>query len=184
MGASGRQKLLEAILYFAKNTKGCGKLKLFKLLYLLDFGHYKETGRNVTQLEYQAWEKGPVPRALYSEWLDPEKDLEQAVEVKSEVVFTRKRERVSPLRDPNEAVFTPRERRILRSLAEQYRDAMTEDMIKATHDEGGPWHSTWNDGSGKNCLIPYDLALIGADPELLAAIEEHSTFDKSSVVRA
>jgi len=43
-----RQKLIQACVYFAANTQGCGKVKLFKLLYLLDFAHFRETGRSVT----------------------------------------------------------------------------------------------------------------------------------------
>jgi hypothetical protein len=30
-----REKLINAIVYFASNTKYCGKVKLFKLLYIL-----------------------------------------------------------------------------------------------------------------------------------------------------
>jgi len=40
-----REKLINAIVYFASNTQHCGKVKLFKLLYLLDFSHFRETGR-------------------------------------------------------------------------------------------------------------------------------------------
>ena len=39
-----REKLLNAIVYFANHTKSCGKTKLYKLLYYLDFTHFKETG--------------------------------------------------------------------------------------------------------------------------------------------
>ena len=49
-----REKLINAILYFVKNTQNCGKLKTLKLLYFLDFIHYKEIGRSVTGLEYYA----------------------------------------------------------------------------------------------------------------------------------
>jgi len=56
-----REKLVNAIVFFAGNTRYCGKTKLFKLLYLLDFHHFRETGRSVTGLEYRAWKHGPVP---------------------------------------------------------------------------------------------------------------------------
>src|SRR5690606_9485166 len=101
-----REKLIEANLFFAKHTKYCGKLKLFKLLYLLDFRHFKETGRSVTGLEYQAWEKGPVPRDLYDEWLFPEEDFSRAVSVVEERVYDMARERVVARREPDETVFT------------------------------------------------------------------------------
>ena len=49
-----REKLINAIIYFAQNTKYCGKIKLFKLLYFLDFWHFKQTGKSVTGLDSQA----------------------------------------------------------------------------------------------------------------------------------
>ncbi|MFC1858011.1 Panacea domain-containing protein [Thermodesulfobacteriota bacterium] len=38
-----------------------------KLLYFLDFIHFKHTGKSVTGLDYYAWQMGPVPRDLYEE---------------------------------------------------------------------------------------------------------------------
>jgi hypothetical protein len=49
-----RNKLINAIVYFAQNTQHLGKTKLFKLLYLLDFEHFRQTGRSVTGLDYYA----------------------------------------------------------------------------------------------------------------------------------
>jgi len=39
-----RKKLLNAVLFFAKNTKYVNLGKLSKLLYFLDFTHFKQTG--------------------------------------------------------------------------------------------------------------------------------------------
>jgi uncharacterized phage-associated protein len=66
-----REKLINSIIYFLKNTKNCGKTKLFKLLYYLDFMHFRETGRSVTGLDYYAWDFGPVPKKLYDEINNP-----------------------------------------------------------------------------------------------------------------
>ena len=62
-----REKLLNAIIYMANNTMFCGKTKLLKLLYFLDFKHFKQTAKSVTGLDYYAWEKGPVPKKLFEE---------------------------------------------------------------------------------------------------------------------
>ena len=53
-----REKLINAIIFFLQNTKYCGKTKLFKLLYLLDFMHFRATGRSVTGMKYYAWGHG------------------------------------------------------------------------------------------------------------------------------
>ena len=75
-----REKLINAIVFFAKNTKYCGKIKLIKLLYFLDFELFRQTGRNVTGLDYRAWKMGPVPTDFYQEWDEPGDDLAAAVE--------------------------------------------------------------------------------------------------------
>lgn len=62
-----REKLENAIAYFSRNTHYCHTLKLFKLLYFLDFEHYRQTGGSVTGLDYHALPMGPVPRALLDE---------------------------------------------------------------------------------------------------------------------
>lgn len=61
-----REKLINAIVFFAANTEHCGKIKLLKLLYLLDFEHFRQTGYSVTGMEYHAWKMGPVPTDLYN----------------------------------------------------------------------------------------------------------------------
>ncbi|HEV7681080.1 MAG TPA: Panacea domain-containing protein [Pyrinomonadaceae bacterium] len=53
--------------------------KLFKLLYFLDFEHYKKTGRSVTGLKYFAWPMGPVPVSLKDEISHPEEYLKEKV---------------------------------------------------------------------------------------------------------
>ena len=42
-----RGKMINAIIYFADHTRHLGKIELFKLLYLLDFEHFSQTGRSV-----------------------------------------------------------------------------------------------------------------------------------------
>ena len=76
-----REKLLNAIIYFIANTKRCHTLKLFKLLYFLDFEHFRQTGQGVTGLRYVAWPKGPAPDELWRELDAPRPDLAKAVSV-------------------------------------------------------------------------------------------------------
>ena len=84
-----REKLLNAIIYFIVNTKRCHTLKLFKLLYFLDFEHFRQTGQSVTGLRYVAWPKGPAPDELWHELDDPKPDLAAAISI------TRRSERDS-----------------------------------------------------------------------------------------
>lgn len=59
-----RDKLAQAILYFALHTENLTAEKLYRLLYRLDFEHFRQTVRSVTGLEYVARESGPVPEEL------------------------------------------------------------------------------------------------------------------------
>lgn len=77
-----REKLINAFIYFVRNTKRCHKLKLFKLLSFLDFEHYRQTGRSVTGLRYDAWPMGPVPSELDEEFKSPPSDLAAAMSIR------------------------------------------------------------------------------------------------------
>ncbi|MBA3902389.1 MAG: hypothetical protein C0522_01740 [Rhodocyclaceae bacterium] len=156
-----RQKLIQAIIYFASNTKYCGKIKLFKLLYLLDFEHFRQTGKSVTGFEYQAWKFGPVPVDLMEEWEEFGPDLAQVVHIEEERVIDYDRQAVKV----NEGVafdsdeFTPRQLRIMETLAAKYRETYSPKLIDVTHEQNGAWDKIWHGGEGAHRTIPYDLAI-------------------------
>ncbi len=182
-----RDKLINAILYFAEHTRGLGKIKLFKLLYLLDFEHFRQTGRPVTGMEYRAWKMGPVPAALVQVWDDLDADLAEAIEVRPERVFDYVRENVIAKRAFDNAHFTPRELRILGELAARYADDSSEKMIDVTHDENGAWAIVWQDGTGSDRVIDYRLALAEDDPNreaILRAAAEYEAIERASAANA
>lgn len=156
-----REKLLNAVIFFASNTGKCGKTKLFKLLYLLDFDHFKATGRSVTGLDYYAWEKGPVPVELNGQLDEPSGDLFQAVTIVPEQVIDLQRLKVVPKRGFDPQFFTKRELSLLREIAEKYADSSADEMVEVTHAENGAWEKVWRGGAGKNQKIHYQLALDG-----------------------
>jgi uncharacterized phage-associated protein len=150
-----REKLLNAIIYFANHTKYCGKTKLYKLLYYFDFNHFKETGRSVTELEYYAWDYGPAPSQLHNELQNPPQDIRDHITligmadsfqgVKAKKHFDRKH-------------FTKREMRLLEQIAQIFRDAKAEDMVEASHEDDKPWDIT-KKTKGMYKPIDYLLAL-------------------------
>ncbi len=154
-----RQKLIQAVVYFAAHTEACGKVKLFKLLYLLDFAHFKETGRSVTGLDYVAWKLGPVPLDLMQEWDDPSPDFAAAVDIVPERVIDHDRERVIPKVRFDDELFTRRELALMQSIAERHSKDLSKPMVNVTHEERGPWAAIWDDGQGNNQRIPYTLAV-------------------------
>lgn len=157
-----RQRLRNAIVFFAKNTESCGKIKLFKLLYMLDFEHFRQTGKSVTGFEYQAWKFGPVPVELMQEWeQDFEEDLREAVEIVPEKVvdYTRLSVKVRDGVEFDGDDFTSRQLKIMRDLCEKYLTAQSPKMIDVTHEQNGAWDKVWDGGAGAQDPIPYELAL-------------------------
>jgi len=151
-----REKLVNAIIYFAKNTKFCGKIKLMKLLYFLDFRHFKETGKSVTELEYYAWERGPVPKDLFQELEDLKPDLKAAINV-IRLDKTTLQQIVSK-RDFDDKYFSNREKRLLEEIAYVFENAKAEEMVEVTHLENEPWHRTLTK-EGQWHKIDYLLAI-------------------------
>lgn len=182
-----REKLINAILYFAHETKCLGKIKLFKLLYLLDFEHFRQTGQSVTGLEYRAWKFGPVPIEIMQESEDLDPDLADAIAIEPEQVIDYLRHAVAPRTAFDDSHFTRRELRIMETLAERYRDTRSPAMIDVTHEENGAWAKVWQDGRDMDQPIPYALSLPEDDPSrdaILAIAAEHQALRESHGERA
>jgi len=158
-----RNKLINAVVYFASNTAHCGKIKLIKLLYLLDFEHFRQTGRSVTGLDYRAWKLGPVPAAFFQEWEQWQPDFEAAIAIQPERVYDYDLLKVVPRVDFDDSNFTPRELSLMQQLAERFRDEYSKPLVSFTHAEKGPWAKIWDSGRGFNAHIPYALAIPDTD---------------------
>jgi uncharacterized phage-associated protein len=158
-----REKLINAIVYFLRETNHCHTLKLFKLLNLSDFEHFRQTGRTITGLDYRALPKGPVPTKLFDEIKEGGgNDLKAAVsliDIKDGITDALLRRDLKPRVEFDKKWFTPRELKILARIAEFFRDLPSEDMSKFSHENKKPWASVYNNGKGTGRLIPPELAL-------------------------
>lgn len=150
-----REKTLEALRFFHENVRHASHIKLLKLLFYMDLVHFRRTGRTVTGLQYEAWQFGPVPRALWNEIKDPASDLHQHFEITdSEAVTMPAREvagiaeaggtyyragRLTPRSRHQHQYLTRRELSIAAELAEVFCDATSEIMSEASHNRFGPW---------------------------------------------
>lgn len=153
-----RNKLLNAVLFFSRKTLFCNKTKLLKLLYHLDFIHFKQTGYPSIGLTYYTYEKGPVPVRFWKEIQhgvvpsDFKGKLEiEAKEDAKEYVF-------KALTNPDLSYFTPREQDILNMLATKYRNKTATHISEETHLPRQPWHTT-KITKGMNRQIDYLLCL-------------------------
>lgn len=160
--ARRREKLINAIIYFADNTNFCHKLKLMKLLYYLDFWHFKEVGRSVTGLSYKAWKMGPVPPTIYHQ-IEPENnpdDFKKSFFVENEEFKNKNGHclKIVPIKKFNTNIFSKRELKLLERVALIFKDAKATDMTDSTHLRNSPWYKTQKD-KGEDAWIDYLLAL-------------------------
>ena len=166
-----RQKLLHAILFFAKKVKYPTKVKIFKLLFFLDFIHFKQTGASVTNLNYFAWKWGPVPRDFWEEIKsgkapsDFQKDLTICP---FETESDRQGFEFKAKHQADLSLFTPRERKILEELVFAFKNATPTQMSEISHLKNAPWDKTIRE-QGESALIDYLLAL---DKDALISMEE------------
>lgn len=154
-----REKIINLVAYFADNVNYLGKTKLFKLLYFIDFEHYKLTGRSVTGLEYFAWKMGPVPTMLFDEIERPEPDMQEKVKVDQKFFNGRKMFCIEAIGSFDSRLFSKRELRLMSEFAQKYKEFKAEDMVEATHLENLPWSKIYHSPEGKQKMIPYELAL-------------------------
>lgn len=158
-----RRKLLNATLFFAKNTKHVNLTKLSKLLYFLDFTHFRQTGYPSIGLKYYTFRKGPVPKDFWLEIKDgnvPEDFSGQlALILRMDDLFPGRKEiEIRGMESPDLSIFTPRERKILEGLAFIYKDARAWEISEVTHLPKEPWDITKKQ-KGENQPIDYLLAI-------------------------
>lgn len=165
-----REKLINAIIFFAYHTRFLGKTKLCKLLYFLDFEHYKEAGRSVTGMDYYAWKMGPVPAALFEELDAPMPDMAEKVKFIEKPTLNGQMLEVKPIAGFDEKHFSRRELRIMSRLADEFRDKYAEDIIEATHLENKPWHQIYIIEGKLQNLIPYNLALRKQEADAMSEV--------------
>lgn len=158
-----RKKLLNAVLFFAKNTKHLNLTKLSKLLYFLDFTHFNQTGYPSIGLDYYAFERGPVPRDFWAEI----KDGDVPEDFKGKLALILRTDDLAPsykeieiraIKKPDLSIFTPREIKILEDLAFIFKEARGRDISEVTHLPKQPWEITIKN-VGKNKLIDYMLSI-------------------------
>jgi uncharacterized phage-associated protein len=151
-----REKLINAIIYFADHTKYCGKTKLLKLLYFLDFSHFKQTGKSVTGLDYFAWQMGPVPKELFEELSGHMKlDMSDSIhELEPGEAF----QQIRPKKRFDSQYFSNKETKLLKDLVFIFEDAKTDTMVESTHLKNEPWDRTLKE-KGEFKKIDYMLAI-------------------------
>lgn len=153
-----REKLLNAIIFFSGKSY-YSKTKLLKLLFLLDFEHFAQTGRSVTGVEYFAWHLGPVAVAVLDEFEEPSQDFSDSIEVRSEQIGHFSSQLALPKKPFNAAIFSKRELDLLDEIRRKYGSKTATELVEITHSKNGPWDRVYDNKRGQYKPIPYELAV-------------------------
>ena len=124
-----RTKLINAIIYFANNTKYCGTTKLYKLLFLFDFMCFKKTGKKVTNLNYYAWKNGPVPIDLFHELKKMKPDMSAAIKFVKDDGF----QKIVAKKKFYKERFSPLQLKIMSEIVEIFENENTQKVKKSFH---------------------------------------------------
>ena len=140
-----RDKLADTTLYLLRACSPVrpGVTSLLKLIFLVDYEHYRRHLRTVTDKQYLAFRRGPV--------IDDYNNIFQDfVERK---ILSRKNVRIhgldepkieyGPLEEPDEDIFTETELEVLDYIADRYGRSSGAVLTRETHLEG-PWRAVWD----------------------------------------
>lgn len=173
-----REKLINAIIYFSENVNNAGKVKIFKMLYFLDFMSFEETGKSVTGLQYFAWDMGPVPEELFYELKSPTKELTNHLLKRNKKYPSGVTQEVYEARHKFESQwFSDYELALMGKLAKTHFNDFAKDMTDKSHFETGPWDEVYNVQGRRSEHIPYELCLMRRanekDMQLLEIAKEY-----------
>lgn len=162
MAKLDKSKYKQALLYFGNKipTEELGKVKLYKLLYFLDFNHCQKFGKSITGEQYRKLELGPAPEH-YEQVVN--EMVEDGLISKDNLPIGepyRDREIIRPREFYDFSVFTEEERATLEETAREYGQKSGKDLTALSHDDP-PWRLA---KPGER--LDYDDTWYRYDPEL------------------
>jgi len=132
-----RTQLNELYLYIAKKTRdeghpGLGRIRIAKLLFLIDFGAYFRLGKSISGAHYVADALGPAP----TEELLAIRDLETQGRLKMEPGYERQEIPVA-LDAPNTDVFGSEQLEYIDHQIERYKGFTGSQLVDVAHEYPG-----------------------------------------------
>ena len=147
------EKFTEMVVFFTEKLQPW-KTKLNKLLFYADFEAYKQTGYSISGVQYRAIPMGPVPNNYNSifEYLANNSDVDIHYSTFADggigEQFLPNKNRV--LRGD---LFGEKERAILESVAEQFKNTSTNEIIEISHKE-----KAWMENRADRKIIDYNFS--------------------------
>jgi len=150
--AFDRIKTEQVIAFFAERLQPF-KTKLNKLLFYIDFAHFRNIGQSITGLRYNAIQFGPVPHnydILFGTLADIDIiDIEYAMTPDGEV------EKIlpSPKNQFDASLFSSTELEVMEYIANKFKETSASDIAKISHLE-----PAWKENIDGKRIIPFTYA--------------------------
>jgi len=150
--AFDRIKTEQVIAFFAERLKPF-KTKLNKLLFYIDFAHFRNIGQSITGLRYNAIQFGPVPHnydILFGTLADIDIiDIEYAMTPDGEV------EKIlpNPQYQFDASLFSSTELEVMEYIADKFKQTSASDIAKISHLE-----PAWKENIDGKRIIPFTYA--------------------------
>lgn len=140
MAKLNKTKYKQAILYFANRipAEQLGKVKLFKLLYFLDFDHYHRHGKPVTGETYRKLDLGPAPTHFDEIVVELEADRRVLRDEMKLPDGYRPQQILRPLASYDLTAFSAKERETLEQTVAEYGGLSGKVLSALSHDDP-PW---------------------------------------------
>jgi uncharacterized phage-associated protein len=150
--AFDKDKVKQVIIYFAERLQPY-KTKLNKLLFYVDFVHFRNTAQGITGLCYKADSYGPVPNN-YNILFWSLADL-GIIDIESSMINNGEVERIipSPKYQFDASLFSESELGVLEYVTNTFNQTSASDIVEISHRE-----SAWKDNFEGKKIIPFTYA--------------------------
>lgn len=166
MIAYKKEKIDNAICFFAKKhkektSKNLYQTFLYKYLAFLEFNILKKTGHPVFDLDFLAFERGPVPKEIYDNRKNLDNELFKFERISDNEYGVKEIYIIVSKSDPDLDYFSDIEIEEMNNLitifATQY--ATSSIISEASHEKIKAWKKTWK--NNPNGLMNYDFTFEG-----------------------
>lgn len=124
------------VTYSNQQNKPVSNLKLQKILYFTWIGYFKKTRNYLFDDEFCAWGFGPVVPAVYRNFC----------------IYAG-----TPITREYQVEIKPEDTDILNGIIGEYLDFSASELVGKTHEKGHAWDQIFDNGKGKQAVIPFDL---------------------------
>jgi putative zinc finger/helix-turn-helix YgiT family protein len=147
------EKFTEMVVYFSEQMKPY-KTKMNKLLFYADFLMFKESCFSISGVRYNAINMGPVPHNFQSvfEYLSNNNEIDIYYSEFSNGGYGEQFI-AKPNRPFNATIFSITELRVLKKIAETFKNTSTNDIIELSHLE-----KAWKENEQTKNVISYEYA--------------------------